>query len=94
MNPTATQPRSIFQSMTSMFNSAAGAVEHITAAASESAETLEVLARTGKSMAVANENYMLKRTNLNHARKIYLLENEATMFALELEEAKDELEKE
>jgi len=72
-----------------MFNSAAGAVEHITAAASESAETLEVLARTGKNMAIKNEDYMGRRTDLNHARKLYLLENEQTMFALELEEPND-----
>ena len=79
------QPRSIFQSMTSMFNSTAGAIEHVASAASEGAETLEVLARTGKNMAVKNEAYMGKRTDLNHARKIYLLQNEQTQFALELD---------
>ncbi len=70
------RPRSIFQSITSMFNSAAGAVEHGMTAVSKVAETTEVLADTGLDMATSNQVYMRERTAFTHEEKMDALKQD------------------
>ncbi len=66
----APRQQGIIKSVQLMFASTAGAVTHLTSAASEGAEALEVLARTGKNMAIDNEEYVKQRSSFERDRKI------------------------